>query len=369
MKKTPLYQRHVDLGARMVEYAGWNMPVQYAGIREEVLAVRNKVGMFDVSHMGEVRVSGKGAGEFLDWLLTRRVTGKKPDQITYAILCDADGGTVDDLLVYSMGEEDYLLVVNAANKDKDVVHLNESLPVYQKTYPDRDAKDIKIVDESDLYGQIAVQGPDSLDVLLSLSEKLGLTEEQREQLAGLKRFREMWIPIDGEEREMILSRTGYTGENGYELYIPINKTAHYWDIFVEAGIEPCGLGSRDSLRLEAGMPLYGHEMSPTISPLEGGMGFFVDLDHEFQGSVMKDKVTRRQLALVSDTKAIPREGYEVYYNGEKIGVISSGTFSPALEKGIAFALVDVDTPEVEAVEVLVRKNMQPFTVVKPPFVG
>ena len=138
---------------------------------------------------------------------------------------------------------------------------------------------------------------------------------------------------------------------------------------MDAGVEPCGLGSRDTLRLEAGMPLYGHEMSPTISPLEGGMGFFVDSDREFQGDVMRDKVTRRQLALVSDTKVIPREGYEVYLDGKQIGVISSGTFSPVLEKGIAFALVDVETPEVEAVEVLIRKKMQPFTVVKPPFVG
>ncbi len=369
MKKTPLYQRHVDLGARMVEYAGWNMPVQYAGISNEILAVRNKVGMFDVSHMGEVRVSGQGAGEFLNWLMTRRVTGKKPDQITYTILCAADGGTVDDLLVYTLGEEDYLLVVNAANKDKDVVHIETSLPIYGEKYPDRDISDIKIIDESDLYGQIAVQGPESLAVLLDLSDKLGLTEEQRAQLEGLRRFRDMTVPVEGEELAMIISRTGYTGENGYELYIPIDKTGYYWDIFVEAGIEPCGLGSRDTLRLEAGLPLYGHEMSPTISPLEGGMGFFVDKDREFQGDVMKDKVTRRQLALVSDTKVIPREGYEVYFDGKKIGAISSGTFSPVLEKGIAFALVDVETPEVEAVEVLVRKKMQPFTVVKPPFVG
>ncbi len=369
MKKTPLYQRHVDLGARMVEYAGWNMPVQYAGISNEILAVRNKVGMFDVSHMGEIRVCGEGAGEYLNWLLTRRVTGKKPDQITYAILCAADGGTVDDLLVYTLGEEDYLLVVNAANKDKDVVHLETSLPVYGEKYPDRDTSDIKIIDESDLYGQIAVQGPESLDVLLGLSEKLGLTEEQRAQLEGLRRFRDMTVPIEGEALPMIISRTGYTGENGYELYIPVDKTVYYWDVLVDAGVEPCGLGSRDTLRLEAGMPLYGHEMSPTISPLEGGMGFFVDSDREFQGDVMKDKVTRRQLALVSDTKVIPREGYEVYLDGKQIGVISSGTFSPVLEKGIAFALVDVETPEVEAVEVLIRKKMQPFTVVKPPFVG
>lgn len=368
MKKTPLYDRHVALGARMVEYAGWNMPVQYEGVRDEVLAVREATGIFDVSHMGEIRVKGEGAGEFLDWLLTRRVTGKKPDQITYAILSAADGGTVDDLLSYTMGEEDYMLVVNAANKDKDLVHMNESLVAYKEAYPDRKA-DVEVIDESDLYGQIAVQGPGSLDCILEVADALELTEEEREELRGLKRFRQMFVPVKGESRDLIISRTGYTGENGYEFYIPIAKTEHYWNIFIDAEVVPCGLGSRDTLRLEAGMPLYGHEMSSEISALEGGMSFFVDLQHEFQGSVMKDKVTRRQIALESDTRAIPRDGYEVYVEGVKAGVITSGTFSPVLEKGIAFALVDIDTPEVSHVEVQVRKNLQPFTVVKAPFVA
>ena len=368
MKKTPLYDRHVALGARMVDYAGWNMPVQYAGIKEEIAAVRNETGMFDVSHMGEIRVSGLGAGDFLNWLLTRRVTGKKPGQITYAILSAADGGTVDDLLVYTMGEEDYMLVVNAANKDKDLVHIKESLESYQALYKGQ-GQAVAILDESDLYGQIAVQGPGSLDCMLEVAGGLGLNQQEQEKLKGLKRFYEMTVEIAGEDRGMIISRTGYTGENGYELYLPVSKTAYYWDLFIEAGVEPCGLGARDTLRLEAGMPLYGHEMSPTISALEGGMAFFVDLDHEFQGKVMKDKVTRRQLALVSESRAIPREGYEVYVSGQKVGVITSGTFSPTLDKGIAFALVGLETPQVEEVEVLVRKNMQPFRVVEPPFVG
>ena len=368
MKKTPLYDRHVALGARMVDYAGWNMPVQYEGVRDEVLAVRNATGIFDVSHMGEIRVKGDGAGEFLDWLLTRRVTGKKPDQITYAILSAEDGGTVDDLLSYTMGDEDYMLVVNAANKDKDLVHLNESLIKFEDIRPGSSTH-ILIIDESDLYGQLAVQGPDSLDCIMEVADELGLTADERETLRGLKRFREMSVPVEGEMRDLIISRTGYTGENGYEFYIPAAKTEHYWNIFIDAGVVPCGLGARDTLRLEAGMPLYGHEMSPEINALEAGMDFFVDLTHNFQGIAMKDKVGRRQLALISETRAIPREGYEVYAEGVKVGLITSGTFSPVLEKGIAFALVDVDTPEVSEVEVLVRKNLQPFTVVKPPFVA
>lgn len=364
MKKTPLYDRHVALGARMVEYAGWDMPVQYAGVKEETAAVRNGTGMFDVSHMGEIRISGQGAGAFLDWLLTRRVTGKKPDQVTYAIMSDADGGTVDDLLVYTLVEEDYLLVVNAANKDKDLVHIAKSLELYGGG-----ASGVTMADESDLYGQIAVQGPDSLECVLEVADALGLDESQVEELKGLKRFRAMTVKLEGEERDMIISRTGYTGENGYELYVPARTTPRYWDVFIEGGIEPCGLGARDTLRLEAGMPLYGHEMSADINALEGGMGFFVDLEHDFQGIAMKDKVSRRQLALESETRAIPREGYEVFIGDKRVGVITSGTFSPTLEKGIAFALVDLDTPEVEEVEVQVRKNRQPFKVVKPPFVS
>jgi len=285
----------------------------------------------------------------------------------YSPMCYPDGGTVDDLLVYTLGEEDYMLVVNAANKDKDVGHIKESLASYKKLYADRTA-DVEIIDESDLYGQIAVQGPGSLDCILEVAGELGLTGAEAEELAALKRFRSMTVPVAGEALKMIVSRTGHTRGNGYEFYIPAGKTARYWDVFIKAGVVPCGLGSRDTLRLEAGMPLYGHEMSPEISALDGGMAFFVDLEHDFQGKVMEDKVTRKQIALVSDTKAIPREGYEVYVNGEKAGVVSSGTFSPVLEKGIAFAFVAPETPETGTVEVLVRKNLQPFTVVKPPFV-
>ncbi|MGI6157038.1 MAG: glycine cleavage system aminomethyltransferase GcvT [Saccharofermentanales bacterium] len=367
MKKTPLNDRHVALGARMVDYAGWDMPVKYEGIPSEVMAVRENVGVFDVSHMGEIRVKGAGAGAFLDWLLSRPVSHKKADQITYVIMAQADGGTVDDLLVYPLGEEDYLLVVNAANKDKDFAHIRDSLKVYGETYPDREHA-VEILDESDLYGQIAVQGPKSLDALVAMADRIGLTPEHVEQLKGLKRFREMFVPIEGEDRPLILSRTGYTGENGYELYMPAAKTGMYWDACMDAGVVPCGLGARDTLRLEAGMPLYGHEMSEEINALDANMGFFVDLDRPFQGRAMQDNVTRRQIAIVSDTRAIPREGYDVLLDGKKVGVISSGTFSPTLEKGIAFAFVDPDTPEVEKVDVQVRKRVQPFTVVKAPFI-
>ncbi|MDD4540777.1 MAG: glycine cleavage system aminomethyltransferase GcvT [Eubacteriales bacterium] len=370
MKKTPLNQRHLALNARMVDYAGWEMPVQYEGITEEVIAVREKVGMFDVSHMGEVLVCGEGSGEFLNWLLSRDVTGKQKDQITYAILCYEDGGTVDDLLVYEMDENCYMLVVNAANKDKDVLHINDSLTSYREKYPDREG-DVQVIDDSAYYGQIAVQGPESLSVMLDLADKLGLDAEQKEQLQGLKRYRQIQVEKPGFERKMIISRTGYTGENGYEIYLPAELTAEVWDLFYDYGVKPVGLGARDSLRLEAGMPLYGHEMSEDITPLEGDMGFFVDFSREFQGGEkMKEKSTRKRIALVSEGRAIPRDGYPVYLNDAEVGVVSSGSFSPTLGKGIAFALVNLDFPDDTdmVVEVKVRKKFEPFKVIKAPFV-
>ena len=369
MKKTPLNQKHLALNARMVDYAGWDMPVQYQGITEEVMAVREKVGMFDVSHMGEVLVRGEGSGEFLNWLLSRNVTGKQKDQITYAILCYENGGTVDDLLVYEMDENCYMLVVNAANKDKDVLHINDSLITYRAKYPDRE-ENIKIIDDSANYGQIAVQGPESLKVMRDLAEKLGLDAEQKEQLQGLKRYRQIQVDKDGFERKMIISRTGYTGENGYEIYLPAELTSEVWDLLYDYGVAPAGLGARDALRLEAGMPLYGHEMSEDITPLEGDMGFFIDFSREFQGGdQMKARSTRKKIALVSEGRAIPRDGYSVFLNNEEVGVISSGSFSPTLGKGIAFALVNADFPDdTELVEVKIRKKMEPFKHIAAPFV-
>jgi aminomethyltransferase len=366
MKKTPLYENHVSLGARMVEYAGWNMPVQYTGVAEEVLAVRNDVGIFDVSHMGEIEVKGKDAADFLDWLMTRKVSGKQPDQVTYTILAQPDGGTVDDLLVYQTGEDTYLLAVNAANKDKDVVFINDSLPVFAKKKGD---VDVTVTDYSPDYGQIALQGPKSAEKLAEFVDSTDWPEDVKEAVKGVKRFRQVTIPSKGDGPDWMISKTGYTGENGYEFYLPWDETPALWEKLIEMGVKPCGLGSRDTLRLEAGLPLYGHEMSPDISALDGGMGFFVDKDREFQGCVMRETHSRRILPLVSETKAIPREGYRVFAGEEEIGVITSGTFSPVLGKGIANAIIGKDV-DVEGKEIFVevRRKMQPFSVTSSPFV-
>lgn len=365
MKKTPLYDEHVALNAKMVEFGGWNMPIQYEeGIREETAAVRERVGMFDVSHMGEIRVTGSDAAAFLDFALSRKVSGRKPEIANYTILCYEDGGVVDDLLVYTFGENDYWLVVNAANKDKDLDHLKD----VSKIFRDGEA-DVKIDDESDLYGQIAVQGKESLEPVIKALEAVFPGKISEDTMRGLKRFRQINLELKDSEARLVVSRTGYTGEDGYEIYMPADKTVAMWRALLEQEVEPCGLGARDALRLEAGLPLYGHEMNAEITPIEAGLGKFVELDREFMGMKMDPNPDRRLVSLISEDRQIPREEYPVFYNDEEVGYVTSGSFSPTLGKGIANALIKASVPEdVEEFEIQVRKKRVPFRVTEAPFV-
>lgn len=350
----------------MVEYAGWNMPVQYAGIGDETAAVRNESGIFDVSHMGEVIVKGRDAGPFLDWLLSRPVSDKQPDQVTYVILANASGGSVDDLLVYETAEDTYLLVVNAANKDKDVGHIKESLETYKK---DKGDLDVAIEDVSDLYGQIAWQGPKVRDNAPDVFKALGFKDDVIEQIKNLKRFRSVQFADADGGVEWIVSRTGYTGEDGFEIYLPAEKTKDIWQGLVDQGITPAGLGARDVLRLEAGLPLYGHELDEDISALDAGLTRFVAKEGEFQGSKMRDTISRKLIHIVSEGKAIPREGYRLIVDDEAVGTVSSGTFSPTLGKGIANVYVDPDfDPEGKELFLEIRNKLHPFSLVTSPFV-
>lgn len=369
MNKTPLNDRHYALKARMTNYAGWDMPLQYGGIIEEVLAVREKVGMFDVSHMGEVLIRGKGSGGFLNWLLSHEVTEGGPDLIHYAMICNDEGGVVDDCLVYRIAPESYLLIVNAANKEKDLVHIAESIELYKERYPGRE-HGIEVLDETDHYALIAVQGPESLPVMLSMVEPLGLGEKGNETLESFEIFHHIQVEVPGQKRNMIISRTGYTGERGYEIFCPVTVAVGIWDELLDRGVVPCGLGARDTLRLEAGLPLYGHELSAEVNPLEGGMDFAVDFDHEFRGrDKMKANATRELIALLGEERELPREGYPVSVDNHEVGFITSGGFSPTLRKGIALALVKAGSVGLEEeVLVKIRKRWVPFKVVAPPFV-
>lgn len=361
MNRTILYDEHLALNAKMVDFAGWEMPVQYTGIKDETLTVRQAQGMFDVSHMGEIRILGAGAGEFLDYVLSRKISHKNPELTNYAFLCYEDGGVADDLMVYQLDTDDYWLVVNAANTDKDFAYLEVMLTKYDRQ------NEILIINETADYGLIAIQGTGSLTPTINALAPIYPDLNISERVEALKRFRQVSFPLD--DKRLVVSRTGYTGEDGYEVYLPVTDTIKLWQNLLKENVKPCGLGARDALRLEAGLPLYGHELSSEINPLEAGLGKFVELERDFVGKAMVDKQQRQLIALISQDKSIPRDGYRVFIQDQEIGYITSGSFSPTLNKGIAFALVSTDLAEnTTKVEVAIRRKNHIYKITTTPFV-
>lgn len=366
MKRTPLYDKHIALEAKMAEFAGYDMPIEYpTGISAETLAVRQNCGLFDVSHMGEIRVTGEAAEPFLNWVLSRPIDGKSQALVSYVVLCYPDGGAVDDFLVYRFAEaHDFWLVVNAANKDKDYAYLLEKKEEFFKLFPEQ-GQDLNIVDESDSYGQVAVQGPQAAEIMKQFLQDRKEDQATIDEVLALKNYR-TFRRVLANGLSLVISRTGYTGEDGFEVYIPQEETAAVWDEFVALGAKPAGLGARDCLRLEAGMPLYGHEMSPELNALDAGMSFVVK-DHTpfIAGKLVQRK---KLIPLISEKKAIPREGYPVKYEDKEVGWISSGMYSPTVEKGIAYAYVDVDFPEdAEDFTVEIHRKDRPFKKTTTPF--
>lgn len=356
LKKTCLYDSHVALGAKMSPFAGFMMPIQYSSITEEHNAVRHAVGMFDVSHMGEIFVSGPDAEKFVNHIFTNEIRGFEPGKVLYGMMLHPDGGVVDDLLVYREFEpEHFLLVVNAANIDKD----------YEWILAQTEGYDVKVVNDSDNWGQIAVQGPGAEKVV---TEVLGLAEAA--ELTFYTYYEAQW-----NGHRMVVSRTGYTGEDGFELYTTCEDIKEIWKKLLDNGVVPCGLGCRDTLRFEAGLPLYGDELSDTITPIEAGLGMFCKLDkEEFIGKdvVAKQKAegTERKLVGIElADKAIPRATYPVETeDGTQVGVVTTGYHSISLEKSICFAMVQtayskLDTP----LWIRIRKKVFPGKVVKKRF--
>lgn len=356
LKKTCLYDSHVALGAKMSPFAGFMMPIQYSSITEEHNAVRHAVGMFDVSHMGEIFVSGPDAEKFVNHIFTNEIRGFEPGKVLYGMMLHPDGGVVDDLLVYREFEPDhFLLVVNAANIDKD----------YEWILAQTEGYDVKVVNDSDNWGQIAVQGPGAEKVV---TEVLGLAEAA--ELTFYTYYEAQW-----NGHRMVVSRTGYTGEDGFELYTTCEDIKEIWKILLDNGVVPCGLGCRDTLRFEAGLPLYGDELSDTITPIEAGLGMFCKLDKEdFIGKdvVAKQKAegTERKLVGIElADKAIPRATYPVETeDGTQVGVVTTGYHSISLEKSTCFAMVQtayskLDTP----LWIRIRKKVFPGKVVKKRF--
>lgn len=327
IKRTCLYDKHIALNAKMSPFGGFDMPIQYSGITNEHNAVRNDVGIFDVSHMGQVMITGEQAEEFVDYIFTNDVTSIAEGKILYGMMLMQNGGTVDDLLVYKMGPNQYFLVINAANIDKDlnwIISQNKNFKV-------------GVENMSDYYGEIAIQGPKSETVL--------------EKLTGLKvsdlefyTFKE--YAYRGEN--IIISRTGYTGEDGFEIYGSHAFTQYAWDLFIQAGITPCGLGCRDTLRFEAGLPLYGHELSEEINPIMAGLGMFVKMDKpNFIGKEAilhyKEDLTKKIVGLELTEKSVPRAGYEIYNeDGKLVGNVTTGYISISSGLPVCMALVKID---------------------------
>ena len=354
--KTCLYDKHVALGAKMSPFAGFMMPIQYSTIIKEHLAVREHVGMFDVSHMGEVFISGPDAEKFVDHIFTNEIKGYKPGKILYGMMCYPDGGVVDDLLVYRESEPDhFLLVVNAANIAKD----------YEWICAQKEGYDVVVDNQSDAWGQIAIQGPEAEKKVI---EVLG---ETRAAEIG---FYEYYDSVyDG--KRLIVSRTGYTGEDGFEVYTAPEGICEIWDRMISAGVEPCGLGCRDTLRFEAGLPLYGDELTAQISPVMAGLGMFCKLDkEEFIGkealAAQKANGTDRKLVGIEIAdRAIPRAGYPVELeDGTQVGVVTTGYHSISLDKSICFALVDSKYAALETpLSIRIRTRVFPGKVVKKRF--
>ena len=350
--KTCLYDKHVALGALMSPFGGFIMPIQYTNITDEHNAVRQRAGMFDVSHMGEIYVSGPDAEKFVNHVFSNDITGMEDGKILYGMMLYPEGTTVDDLLVYKEFEPDnYLLVVNASNIAKD----------YEWLCAQAEGYDVKVDNQSDSWGQIALQGPEAEKYAI---EVLGLAE------AAALGFYTYYRTAD-----MVVSRTGYTGEDGFEIYASHAAINEMWDKLLEAGVVPCGLGCRDTLRFEAGLPLYGHELSDEITPLEAGLGMFakVKTKAEFIGreALVAQKeagLTRKSVGIELQDKAIPRAGYPVEVNGEQVGVVTTGYRSISTDRSVCVALVDTAYTELGTqVEIRIRKKVFPGIVTKRRF--
>ncbi|MDE7441522.1 MAG: glycine cleavage system aminomethyltransferase GcvT [Muribaculaceae bacterium] len=353
LQTTCLHDRHVKLGALMSPFGGFDMPIQYAGITEEHNAVRQHVGVFDVSHMGEVRVKGPDAYKYVSHIFVNDVTGAPDGQIFYGMMCYENGGVVDDLLVYKVNDQEYFLVINASNIDKDVAWIMKNAEGF----------DVEITDESPVYGEVAIQGPEAEE---TVEKVLGIP------VKDIPFYNFKTFPIDGEE--VIVSRTGYTGEDGFEIYGSHDYIRRVWDKLMEAGVQPCGLGCRDTLRFEVGLPLYGDELADDITPIEASLSMFVKLDKpEFIGkeALAKQKaegVTRRIVGLELEGNAIPRHGYPVEVNGEKVGEITTGYRSISTGKSVAMAMINKPFDKLGTeVEVRIRKKTFPAKVVKKRF--
>jgi len=354
--KTPLYEKHKELGAKIVDFAGWDMPVYYSSVIDEHVTTRTKAGLFDISHMGEIFVRGKNAASFLQKILTNDIENLSDGKAFYSCMCTESGGVVDDLFVYRFSSSKYMLVVNASNIQKDFEWLLKKKEFFE---------DVFLENKSEEYAKLDLQGPKSEDILKIIVPG---------RITELKRFH--FIELEVESVSTIISRTGYTGEDGFELYLPSGSASKVWDKILEVGskfgIKPIGLGARDTLRIEACYSLYGHELTEEVNPFEGGVGFVVKMGKDdFFGmgvlsGIIDEGIIRKTVAFEMIERGIPREGYSVLSGGKEIGKVTSGTMSPTFKKGIGLARIDSTFEIGNEININIRKKSYKGKIVKRP---
>lgn len=357
-KRTQLYDEHLKLGAKIVEFAGWEMPVQYSGIIDEHNTVRNNAGIFDVSHMGEFFVSGKDSLELLQKLVPQNIENLTDGKAVYCQLPNENGGLIDDLIIYKLAAENYLVIVNASGIEKDFSWFEKNKCGF----------DVKVENKSDEYSLLALQGPKAKNII----EKTGIKNEDIPSFFHIKN-----IAIQGVD--VLLARTGYTGEDGFEILMKNEFAPKLWNLILEKGkefgIKPIGLGARDTLRLEAALPLYGSDLNDETSPVESGLSRFIpkDKDADYNGKTeiinqLKNGVKKHLIGFKMTERAIPRHEYGLYINGKKAGIVTSGGFSPTLNENIGLGYIEEELPVGSDIQVMVRNKLYNAKVVKTPFV-
>ncbi|MFD2133531.1 glycine cleavage system aminomethyltransferase GcvT [Pseudogracilibacillus auburnensis] len=363
LKRTPLYEEYKQLGAKMIDFGGWELPVQFSSIMHEHEVTRTKTSLFDVSHMGEITVIGEDSLAFLQKLVTNDVAKLTPNKVQYSLMCNEYGGIIDDFLIYMIDVHHYMLVVNAANLEKDLAWLKKHTESFTQ---------LSIRDDSASFALLALQGPEAEKVLQRI------TNEKIAEINAFTFRQHVYFP--DIHAEALVSRTGYTGEDGFEIYLNAEKSRLLWNLLLKAGkdvgIEPAGLGARDTLRFEAGLPLYGQELTESISPIEAGLRFAVKVqkDTNFIGkeiirSEIENGPKRKMVGIEMMDKGIPRTGYKLIgENGNIIGAVTSGTYSPTLKKNIGLALVNTPFSEIgNTIWVQVRKRKLKAKIVSTPF--
>jgi aminomethyltransferase len=359
VKKTAIYDEHLNSGAKMIDFGGWQMPVQYSGIIDEHNAVRNKAGLFDVSHMGEILVKGEDSLKLVQKVITNDASKMEDGQVIYTPMCYEEGGIVDDLLVYKQNGKEYLLVVNASNKNKDLKWIEKNAKLFNN---------VVVEDKSEYYSLIAIQGPISREIINPLVD---------DDISDLKFYRFVNTKIDGFNA--IISRTGYTGELGYEIYLKAENGPKLWrkllDVGKEKGLSPAGLGARDTLRLEKALCLYGNDIEEKTNPIEAGLSWTVKFNKEdFNGKkalekVQKRGITRKLVGFKMKGRGIPRHGYKIKIDDKEVGEVTSGSYSPTLDENIGLAYIDLDYISVDTeIDICIRKREVKAKIVETPFV-